>query len=395
MFIVIKQCSYPQYRTKHCARIPNWGFLQLGQRLPKMFASLLGSVLTILAGMLATKAPQHSRGRFSVLFIALALYSFLSTATLSSSEHYNGIWAIAVIFYTVYLLCYLHLTDNELSTNTWAEVWFIQPNLRCSGTQKNVTRVRPTGQSISRKNFFMRRQCSLFALYAVMCVYYDLVDLPGFLQMQPQDFSPSKQVFFRRLRATEDPVTVRDVIIWTVFETVGCEWVALTSIRTFFAIVFVAFGVVEPEDWPQLFGSISEAYTFRNYWTKFWHLLFYRTGSACADWITRNVLRVRQRNQLSRYMNNFLVFFLSGVMHLFARPVISGGLPGDWTVPVWFSGQSVLFLLEDEIIAKYQSLIGNRYRVLGQLAGYFWVFGFLFWSIPKINYAPLYKPEDV
>ncbi len=260
-----------------------------------MLASLLGSASTILAGMLATKAPRHSRGLFSLLFIVLALYSFLSTATLTSNEHYNGIWAIAVIFYTVYLLCYLHLTDNELSTNTWAEVWFIQPNLRYSRTQKNVTRVRPTGQKISRKNFFMWRVCSLVALYAVMCVYYDLVDLPGFLQMQPQDFSPSKHVFFRRLRATEDPVTVRDVIIriWTVFETVGCEWVALTSIHTFFAIVFVALGVDEPEDWPQLFGSISEAYTFRNYWTKFWHLLFYRTGTACAGWISGNVLCVR------------------------------------------------------------------------------------------------------
>jgi len=146
--------------------------------------------------------------------------------------------------------------------------------------------------------------------YALMVVYYEVIDLPNRLHIQPNDFTPSKRSFFRRLAASQSPVTLHEVLvrIWCVFEFIILDWASLTAIHSVFASISVSLHLDLPKHWPPLFGSIRETYSLRNYWAKFWHLLFYR---------------------------------------------------------------------------------------MGKLLGYLWVYGFLFWSVPKIQYPALYGGDGL
>lgn len=356
-----------------------------------MIAILVSSATTILIGMLATKAPRHSRHLYFLPHVASASWALHNSAVLTTNERYNGLYAMSIALYTLHLYSYLYLVDTDLDTDTWVQVWFIQPNLRYLRTSKSTARAEHAAQKQSRKQFVKTRLMSIMIIYALLVVYYEVIDLPSRLHIQPNDFTPSKRSFFRRLAASQSPVTLHEVLvrIWSVFEFIILDWASLTAIHSVFASISVSLHLDLPKHWPPLFGSIRETYSLRNYWTKFWHLLFYRMGNAYADWLLRLLLAGNERTPLSRYLKNFLVFLFSGIVHFSVRRLTCGRGTGEWQIGVWYLAQPVLFLAEDRVLG------GRQASRMGKLLGYLWVYGFLFWSVPKIQYPALYGGDGL
>lgn len=356
------------------------------------------SIFTCTTGVLAIKAQQFHRLRLFPPLAAGAFYTFRCSNSLSTNTRYNGLYAIAVFLYFSHICSALYIVQHQLLTDTWKEAWFMQFNYRWIGTNRSVSRNLPTTKSCSRGRFLRFRLLSIFTIYTIMCLYYDILALPEYIQIQPLDFSPSKRNLLRRLFSYSDPITYHELLVrlWFLFEFITIDYLTLTAFHDLFAFISVSIGLDDPEDWPPLYGNVVEAYTLRNYWAKFWHLLIDRMGNTYASWLSENVFCLQKRTNASRYLNNFLVFLFSGLMHACIQLTVYERPPGLLETTAWYCSQPLLFLVEERVMeALRKRNTGNQTSIVPRLLGYMWVFGFLFWSLPKFDYAAMYRAEAI
>jgi hypothetical protein len=119
----------------------------------------------------------------------------------------------------------------------------------------------PNGKPSSRAVFLARQ---LFHL----CWQYIALD---FMYFTPSLQSPEEQaiMYGKGLEYRYFDLTLDQWIGRVSMTTVGWLFVArimITFWHTSLSIIFVASGISRPEDWPPIFGSISDAYTLRNFW---------------------------------------------------------------------------------------------------------------------------------
>lgn len=205
-----------------------------------------------------------------------------------------------------------------------------------------------------------------------------------FRPIKGSDFHPWKQAYFRRFTK----VTVRETLIRVnfVFEMVWKNWIVWTINHEAVSIVFVGGGVDQPEEWPPVFGSLSEAYTLKRFWGKFWHRLTQRTLLGLAKSITTHALRLSP-GFLHRVVSGFLVFVLSGLCH--AAVTYSVGFRCGWGLDVaWFMLNFVAIATEQVFLYLVTPLVRRipQLSKFGWIMGYMWVFLFFFWGLPKLDY---------
>jgi hypothetical protein len=123
-------------------------------------------------------------------------------------------------------------------------------------------------------------RCAYLALnFILLCIYYEYLDLAGYVGLQPSDTTREKESIARRALALcfgfiqEHPITQRELVVrlWAVFDLVVPDYLILSAYHDFFAVIFIVTGLDESWEWPPLFGPITEAYTVRRYWSIFWH----------------------------------------------------------------------------------------------------------------------------
>ncbi|KAJ5950382.1 uncharacterized protein N7479_008795 [Penicillium vulpinum] len=103
-----------------------------------------------------------------------------------------------------------------------------------------------------------------------------------------------------------------------------------------FSIIIVGLGLDSPENCPPLYGRALDADTIRGFWAKFWHQLLQNPLTSVSAFITQDLLGLRPRSFLQRYMNVFVVFFCSGGLH-FVLDIVQG-------IPAQESGAMLFFL---------------------------------------------------
>lgn len=174
--------------------------------------------------------------------------------------------------------------------------------------------------------------------YIALCVYFDPSVYRNTMDGKPWnslDFAPGKQIFVRRLicqsafssfQFCNTPITSRDFLIrfWLGLDLVVSDSLALSSFHDILSIISVSLDLDSPDEWPPLFSSITQAYTVRNFWSRFWHRLIYRSFRAHSSLFARKILGIRRGSILARYVNNALVFLLSGLMHTLVERTHSG-----------------------------------------------------------------------
>lgn len=119
--------------------------------------------------------------------------------------------------------------------------------------------------------------------------------------------------------------------------------------------------------------------------SKFWHQFLRRPFSAASSFVARDVLRLPRPSLLERYTNVFIVFFLSGLLHV----VIDVGQ----CVPVGYSGSMHYFvsfvlgiMIEDGVQALFERVCPFRpssekancgTSLWRRVVGWVWVMGWI------------------
>ncbi|KAH8688003.1 membrane bound O-acyl transferase family-domain-containing protein [Tricladium varicosporioides] len=202
-------------------------------------------------------------------------------------------------------------------------------------------------------NFIAKRAMAFLIRYIAICFYADPTLSwflpPGSKPWSHEDYAPSKRAFLSRILLPKlftsapnnlQPLSSRDVLIrlYLGLDQIIPDYLLLSALHDLCAIFFVATGIDGPDEWPPFFGNITDAFTIRNYWGRFWHHLIYRSYSAHAARFSSGILRIKTGISTSRYINNTLTFLLSGLSHVVADIVMPGPKCGKWLVLVWTLG---------------------------------------------------------
>ncbi|KIX02312.1 uncharacterized protein Z518_08253 [Rhinocladiella mackenziei CBS 650.93] len=251
--------------------------------------------------------------------------------------------------------------------------------------EKYLISPRPTFMIIQ-----IRRLLVIAAMTKFLSVILTNPQHQAFQPLQIFDINATHDSYFRRIgEVTARETTIRLI---TVFFFIWNAYANLTSLHAALSIIFVALlRFDDPDEWPPLFGSLGKAVSIRRFWTGFWHSLAYRPYEAIAEVLTNTLLGLKKHGALHRPMKNLVIFMCSGISHaLVAQQLLPCGAREEiW----WFSVNFAAVVFEDifGLIVKKAGLrpSGAGGKLVWRIGGYLWTLGFMFWSLPKVQYPQL------
>ncbi|KAJ5200719.1 hypothetical protein N7491_008475 [Penicillium cf. griseofulvum] len=162
------------------------------------------------------------------------------------------------------------------------------------------------------------------------------------------------------------------------------------------SIVFVSLGD-SPSNSPPIIGRMSDMYTLRNFWGKFWHQMLRLPLTSTSNFLARDVLRLPRSSFVERYVNVFVVFFLSGLIHVVIDSLRSVSLKELGTMS-FFLSFVVGYMIEDGVIALWKRTRGSQNDSLPawwqRALGYCWVITWLGVTSPWFFRSAMMKPEE-
>ena len=356
---------------------------------------------SVLLSALALQAsPKDSLGLIG-LSVSLALLAFRRVTDITSSAEWSSLLGFFVLLWVSHIVK-LWALDTHVAPSDWRMTYKALFDFRGIGAQKQRTKIsldtpdinvtvfeekecKETNSSKGTRNciFLLRRLASAIIIFLLDQAY--TITYSMLLQLTYADFDPSKQSYLRRIRT----ITVRETTIrsWLVFNFVWSSWAIFTATHDLLAFAFVAVGIDEPEDWPSLYGSIFEAYSIRRFWGRFWHYLVQRSYSTYGSLLSQKILRLPPGSFADRTCVSFSVFLISGIVHACITAQL-GFTCGYWEDIAFFMMCHTALFIEASV-QRFASLAFGGSRPNGwicRLVGYTWVFGFLFWVLPKHQY---------
>lgn len=267
--------------------------------------------------------------------------------------------------------------DAEVSRDTQDR------NMTISSDKKESQNPTNPSKGSQRRLFLLKRLAS--AVIILLLDRFYTVTYSALFQLSYADFDHSKQSYLGRM----SDVTARETVIrsWIVLHFVWSSWAMFTAAHNILAFAHVAIGVDEPEDWPRRYGSILEAYSIRRFWGRFWHHLVQRSYRAYGSLLSQKILRLPPGSFADRICVNFSVFFISGIVHAFIT-VQLGFKCGYWEDLAFFIMCYAALLVEGGVQRVASGVFGEAWQSgwICRILRYTWVFGFLFWVLPKHQY---------
>ena len=354
----------------------------------------------------AVRASPKDRLGLLGLSVSLALLAFRRITDITSWAELSsllGFFALLWISHIVKLL----VLDKAITPSDWRMTYKILFDFRGIGTTrqdaKTPTETSNMDQTIlskkeanrestcpskgSRYRIFLLKRLASAVSILVLNRYYTIT-YSLLLQLSYADFRPTKQSYLRRINT----VTVRETAIrsWLVFNFVWSSWATFTAAHDMLAFAHVAMGIDEPEDWPRLHGGLFEAYSVRRFWGKFWHHLVQRSYGAYGSLLSQKILRLPPGSFANRTCVNFSVFLISGIVHA-CITVQLGFRCGYWEDLEFFLMCYAALLVEEGVQRAAYSAFGRAWPSMWicKILGYTWLFGFLFWVLPKHQYPKI------
>ncbi|KAK6008851.1 hypothetical protein QM012_000754 [Aureobasidium pullulans] len=167
------------------------------------------------------------------------------------------------------------------------------------------------------------------------------------------------------------------------------------------AILMVALGSggrwSDPSQWPPMFGSISEAYTLRRFWGKFWHAALRRSTNAPGLWIMERFPSTKRPTTRAgiltkRYGFLFLAFGVSGLIHASGSYIVTRNRKSgisDGGALVYFFAQPIAIVVEDLVHHVLGIHDNGQPSILRRVVGYVYVSAFWLWCFPNLKVVPL------
>ncbi|KAI1212104.1 membrane bound O-acyl transferase family-domain-containing protein [Annulohypoxylon truncatum] len=160
------------------------------------------------------------------------------------------------------------------------------------------------------------------------------------------------------------------------------------SIAAFFC---VAIGLSSPADWPPYNGSVLKISSLRYFWSTFWHQTNTHRLHTFSSFFIHDVLRIRKNTKLARFLRVWVVFFISGVIHV--------AIDSSAGIPVQDSGALRFFLIQplgiivEDVVGPYLSPLTSEYRIVQRCLGFIWVGLWMAWTAPGYLYPIINKSD--
>ncbi|KAK3402304.1 hypothetical protein B0T20DRAFT_331755, partial [Sordaria brevicollis] len=144
------------------------------------------------------------------------------------------------------------------------------------------------------------------------------------LHLSRWDFGPDKQGLLPLL-------TKRDLALRFLmsYQWVWDTYILLTAAHNLLAALFVSVLQWDrPDEWPALFGSITEAYSLRRFWGRFWHRLHVTVFEA---YLMAMIFRVKVRIYTNPFQHGTVsgesralwMFIMSAICHTASNWVLT------------------------------------------------------------------------
>lgn len=101
-----------------------------------------------------------------------------------------------------------------------------------------------------------------------------------------------------------------------------------------------------------------------------WHQQCRRVCSAPAIYVARDVLHLPKGSFVSKYLQLFIVFGISGLVHGGASMLAHGSFDDDGAMKV-FVGQAIIIFVEDHLV-KLGKMMGFSDSLFWRLVGFVW-----------------------
>ncbi|KAG2016396.1 toxin biosynthesis protein [Coprinopsis cinerea AmutBmut pab1-1] len=147
-------------------------------------------------------------------------------------------------------------------------------------------------------------------------------------------------------------------------------------------ILVVAVGLVQPEEWPFMYGSVWEGYTVRRCWSKVWHQNMKRFMMAHTNYLA-DILHLPHSSPLRRSFKLYLSFAISALIHYCGDYMLIQSWHGATGALIFFFSQAVAITFESAVISAAKSLLGLRRATWWTRAvGYVWVIAWFSVMLP-------------
>ncbi|KAI4252327.1 MAG: hypothetical protein LQ352_004355, partial [Teloschistes flavicans] len=203
-----------------------------------------------------------------------------------------------------------------------------------------------------------------FILYRILTTTATIlvIDLLSQVDSTPEKnsyrFSEDKVYIFTGNASNLEPSQIlnRLVIVLIYWLCTGILIDAFFNIRP---TISVLLHIKSVQDYRPNFGSITEAYTIRQFWSVFWHQHIRKQFSAPADLLVYRVLRLRQHSLSARYTHLFTVFLLSGLFHTWLEKS-QGFSWNDSGQLHFFLTQAGGIVAEDAVQSVWRHMVGEE-----------------------------------
>lgn len=382
---------------------------------PTLFTPICQLSLAILSLHFALHCPtQQCRFVLYLSFLYFAVLSFLSSTELPDT-FLASLWAQSMVLNIVHITSVFFLEANVsglletqkedksscLTAKSLIGTYRLWANPQILPRAPKPKEGRQRDGTPVTAFLFLRltKLALLYLMHTRVFPLYLSVMLPP-SPYQPHDLVPRR--LLAQVLIDRQP---RDIVLrsYTAVSWIWESLVFLDGANAALSIVFVATGMDQPDDWPSLFGSVSNIRGLRSFWAEFWHRLAARPYKNFGNVVARGVvhtLRVQHHHKTTvrNVTVAFVVFILSGLSH----GAVSWRLGmRDWLDVHWFLLNFAGCLAETAVrsivrLVAARCGLQRELRVverswLGRVIGCTWVFGFFFWSVPIWRYPRMAK----
>ncbi|KAL1939397.1 hypothetical protein VTO73DRAFT_9953 [Trametes versicolor] len=363
-----------------------------GSQPPLPLPAVILLTETALACVIAIRPPTIVRIVTSVLLLSTCAYAAVSYTLGKPDDDYAlGSTVLGTLILNILLLTWLipdplrdirylkdtaPLTEKPFLTRVWYAAC-IHHNWRLIGTNAQVANVPPPFRG-TRAQYLLLRLRQI----CVSLVTLDVVEL--FIHSHFHLYMPG-------VHDAHFPPGIAGHL-----QRSGCmaAWLVMTymilklsySVMSFIA---VASFLWTPADWPDLFGSWSDAYTVRRLWGRVWHQVLRRHFSRWGTLAVRT-LGVPRGTFLSSQIQVHAAFLASALLHCLGDVALAHDVRYFGRIScAFFLINGVAITFEDSVIA-----LARRARVRARVRaprvlGYVWVCAWFTWA-GRLYQEPMY-----
>ncbi|KAK7961880.1 membrane bound O-acyl transferase family-domain-containing protein [Apiospora aurea] len=268
-------------------------------------------------------------------------------------------------------------------------VFFSWRFVNTSHQARNLSQLDPKLRT-SRTRFLVHTAFTILVCYLLL----DIMDSSSDAEVSAKFYTRHKVSFFSRI----SKVSLEELFM-RLFAAPGlCKGLVpfQRGVCSIAAFLCVAARLSYPGDWPPFNGPLTETYNLRCFWSgwhhssTFWHQTNTHRLNAMSSFLLHDVLRLPRGTKPVRYLRIWMIFLISGLMHV-AIDFASGIPLGSSGAMKFFSIQPLGVAIEDTFLSIYrymlpQSTAHQPARLWQRCVGWVWLGLWMAWTAPAYLY---------